>query len=104
MSRLAMFNLKYPSRLQLDHDSRQNDATRTNPNSLDGIVRGPAPTYIYCPVKLMGAGLRCYRFGKGLDGHYLLSLNGGGYVSSSKIDGPNCCQKHYRDGRLTYYH
>jgi len=39
-----------------------------------------------------------------LDGHYLLSVDGTGYFSSSTVHCENCCEKHHRDGRVTYYH
>jgi len=39
-----------------------------------------------------------------LDGHYLLSLDGTGYFSSSEVHCDQCCEKHHRDGRITYYH
>jgi len=39
-----------------------------------------------------------------LDGHYLLSLDGTGYFSSSEVHCDQCCEKHHRDGRTTYYH
>ena len=39
-----------------------------------------------------------------LDGHYLLSVDGTGYFSSSRVHCASCCEKHHRDGRTTYYH
>ena len=39
-----------------------------------------------------------------LDGHYLLSVDGTGYFSSSSVHCAQCCEKHHRDGRTTYYH
>ena len=48
-----------------------------------------------------GKGLEGFHF---LDGHYLLSIDGTGYFSSSKAHCKNCCEKHHRDGRVVYYH
>ena len=39
-----------------------------------------------------------------MDGHYLLSVDGTGYFSSSSVHCASCCEKHHRDGRTTYYH
>jgi len=38
------------------------------------------------------------------DGHYLLSLDGTGYFSSSKIHCASCLEKHHRGGGVTYHH
>ena len=48
--------------------------------------------------------------GKGLEGftclggHYLLSVDGTGYFSSSSVHCEHCCEKHHKDGRVTYSH
>ena len=39
-----------------------------------------------------------------LDGHYLLSLDGTTYFSSTKIHCPSCLEKHHRGGDVTYSH
>ena len=39
-----------------------------------------------------------------LDGYYLLSLDGTGYFSSSKIHCDSCMVKHHHNGKVTYYH
>ena len=39
-----------------------------------------------------------------LDGHYLLSLDGTTYFSSSKIHCSSCLEKHHRNGSVTYSH
>ena len=39
-----------------------------------------------------------------LDGHYVLSVDGTGYFSSSRVHCAQCCEKHHRDGRTTYSH
>lgn len=48
--------------------------------------------------------------GKGLEeflwwgGHYLLSVDGTGYFYSDNVYCEQCCEKHHRDGRASYYH
>ena len=44
MSALAVFGLKYPSRLQFDQDSRTEERTRHNLRQLYGIERAPCDT------------------------------------------------------------
>ena len=39
-----------------------------------------------------------------LDGKYLLSIDGTGFFSSSKIHCENCCVKNHRNGSTTYFH
>ena len=39
-----------------------------------------------------------------LDGYYLLSLDGTGEFSSSKVCCPQCCKKEHKNGSVTYYH
>ena len=39
-----------------------------------------------------------------LDGHYVLSVDGTGYFSSSHVHCAQCCEKHHRDGRTTDSH
>ena len=39
-----------------------------------------------------------------LDGHYLLSLDGTTYFSSSKIHCSSCLEKHHHNGSVTYSH
>ena len=48
-----------------------------------------------------GKGLEGFSY---LDGHYLLSIDGTGYFSSEQVHCDQCCEKHHRDGRITYYH
>ena len=48
-----------------------------------------------------GKGLEGFAY---LDNYYLLSLDGTGYFSSYDIHCDQCCEKHHRDGRVTYYH
>ena len=119
MSGLAVFGLKYPSLLQFDRDARTDEVVRANLKSLYGIERAPCDTALrerldeVDPRELRTAFTRVFaalQRGKGLegftclDGHYLLSVDGTGYFSSSSVHCKNCCEKHHRDGRVTYYH
>ena len=118
MSGLAIFGLKYPSLLQFDQD-RNVDLTRSNLTSLYGIKQAPSDTYLRERLdevdprylrKNYTQLLQSLQRGKGLEGfsyldnHYLLSLDGTGYFSSADTHCDQCCEKHHRDGRVTYYH
>jgi hypothetical protein len=118
MSGLAIFSLKYPSLLQFDQD-RNVDLTRSNLESLYGIEQAPSDTYLrerldeVDPASLRKNYtqlLQLLQRGKGLEGfaylddHYLLSIDGTGYFSSSEIHCEQCCEKHHHDGRVSYYH
>ena len=119
MSGLAVFGLKYPSLLQFERDARTDEVVRANLRSLYGIERAPSDTALrerldeVDPRQLRGVFKRVFALvqrGKGLegftslDGHYLLSVDGTGYFSSSRVHCAGCCEKHHRDGRTTYYH
>ncbi len=118
MSGLAVFGLKYASLLRFDRDARQNAVIRSNLKSLYGIERAPSDTALrerldeVDPSVLRRAFKRLFAVlqrGKGLEGfthlgHYLLSVDGTGYFSSSRVHCKHCCEKHHRDGRTAYYH
>ncbi len=119
MSGLAVFGLKYASLLRFDQDTRGNTMIRSNLKSLYGVKRAPSDTALrerldpVDPQVLRPAFKRLFSVlqrGKGLEGftyldaHYLLSVDGTGYFSSSTVHCANCCEKHHRDGRTTYYH
>ena len=118
MSGLAVFGLKYPSLLQFDQDQNV-ETIRSNLQTLYGIEQAPCDTYLrerldeVDPEQLRTAYRRLFSVsqrGKGLEGfaylddHYLLSIDGTGYFSSSEVHCEQCCEKHHRDGRVTYYH
>lgn len=118
MSGLAVFGLKYPSLLQFDQNQHLK-CVRSNLKSLYGIEQAPCDTWLrerldaVDPVHLRKAYRRLFSVlqrGKGLegfdylDGHYLLSIDGTGYFSSSQIHCDQCCKKQHRDGRVSYYH
>ena len=118
MSGLTIFGLKYASLPHFDQDARRDELIRSNLGSLYGIGRAPSDTALrerldeVDPKSLRRAFKRLFgvlRRGKGLEdftylGHYLLSVDGTGYFSSSSVHCENCCEKHHRDGRTTYYH
>ena len=116
MSAFAMFSLKDPSLLAFDH-------RRHNPNdnfrTIYGINRVPCdsqmrdildpidPANLRAPFREVfrrlqrGQVLKRFVY---LDGHYLLSLDGTTYFSSSKIHCSSCLEKHHRNGSVTYSH
>src|SRR5271157_974006 len=116
MSAFAMFSLKDPSLLAFDHRRRNpNDNFRT----IYGINRVPSdsqmrdildpidPADLRAPFREIfrrlqrGQVLKRFVY---LDGHYLLSLDGTTYFSSSKIHCSSCLEKHHRNGSVTYSH
>ena len=116
MSGLAIFGLKFPSLLKYDQHRATIDH---NMLSLYHIQQPPSDTYLRerldeldpClirPVfKTLFAKLqrgKCLEEFEFLDEHYLLSLDGTGQFSSSKVCCPQCCKKEYKDGSSTYYH
>ena len=116
MSAFAMFSLKDPSLLAFDH-------RRQNPNdnfrTIFGINRVPCDSQmraILDPVdpkglrtpfleifRLLQRGKVLERFVY-LDGCYLVSLDGTGYFSSTKIHCASCLEKHHRNGTVSYSH
>ncbi len=118
MSGLAIFSLKYPSLLQFDNDKR--DPIREhNLKVLYEIETIPSDTYLRERLDELPASeirgtftdiIRQAQRGKVLEkftyynGHYLLSMDGTGYFSSHDIHCEQCCEKHHRNGKVTYYH
>ncbi len=95
------------------------DLTRSNLKSLYGIKQAPSDTYLRERLDEVDPAhlrknytqlLQVLQRSKGLEGfaylenHYLLSLDGTGYFSSSGIHCDPCGEKHHRDGRVSYYH
>jgi hypothetical protein len=118
LSGLAVFGLKYPSLLQFDQDQKDH-VRHQNLTALYGIEQVPSDTQLrkrldeVDPDQLRRAFKQVFatlQRGKGLegfdylDGHYLLSVDGTGYFSSAQVHCDQCCTKHHRDGRVTYYH
>ncbi len=116
MSGLAVFGLKFPSLLKYDQNRHTLDHNllalyhiqqppsdtymRERLDELDPCLIRPTFKKIFAKIQ-RGKGLEGFEF---LDGHYLLSLDGTGEFSSSKISCPQCCQKEHKNGAITYYH
>ena len=116
MSAFAMFSLKDPSLLAFD--KRRHDPN-DNFRAIYGIERVPCDSQMrdildpVDPAHLRPMYLdvfRCLQRGKALeafaylDDHYLVSLDGTGYFSSSKIKCASCLEKHHRNGTVSYSH
>lgn len=118
MSGLAIFSLKSPSLLQFDQKSRE-EIIKHNLKTLYGIEKVPCDTYLrerldeVLPFDVRrafkdvfasfqrGKALEPYAY---LEGKYLLAVDGTGFFSSGTVYCEHCCEKHHRDGRVTYYH
>lgn len=118
MSALAVFGIKFPSLLQFDQ-GLNDDAVKYNLKTLYGVTRAPSDTYMrerldevnpedlrpafteIFSVLQRGKVLDDYKF---LEEHVLAPIDGTGLFSSDKVHCSNCCEKHHRDGRVTYYH
>jgi hypothetical protein len=119
MSGLAIFSLKYPSLLQFEEDKTAEKTLRHNLKSLFLVNESPCdtqlrerldnldPQELRKPFKSIFSQfqrskmLEPYYY---LDMGYLLSLDGTGLFSSSKVHCENCCEKEHKDGSKTYYH
>jgi hypothetical protein len=116
MSGFAVFALKDPSLLAFD-ERRQDPAS--NLGSVFGIERVPTDSQLrYILDEVDPSSLRpcfadlfrCVQRGKGLEAfrflgdQHLLSFDGSGYFSSTKIQCPNCQCKHHRNGTVSYSH
>jgi hypothetical protein len=116
MSAFAMFSLKDPSLLAFDERRRDpNDNFRTiyginrvpSDSQMRAILDPVAPADVRSPFQDV---FRRLQRGKALepfvylDGHYLISLDGTTYFSSSKVHCPSCLEKRHRGGGVTYSH
>ena len=117
-SALAMFSLKYPSLLQFDQAARDDEVIRHNLHTLYGVRQAPCDTQMrsildpVLPSELRpafrtlhsalqrGNALQDYAY---LDDAYLLSIDGTGVFSSSRVSCPHCCEKKTKNGP-EYYH
>lgn len=118
MSGVAIFGLKFPSLLKYDED-RNDSRIKRNLKNLYHIEKAPCDTYLreeldqldprqIRPVfkKVLahvqrGKALKNYLY---WHDHYLISVDGTGQYSSDQVFCNNCCQKHHKDGTITYYH
>jgi hypothetical protein len=118
MSGLAVFGLKCPSLLDFDK-KRSDDLIAQNLHNLYHVNTPPSDTYLrerldeVDPESLRSAFTKVFasfQRGKGLeefeylDGHVLISGDGTGQFSSSKVSCPHCCKKEHQNGTTTYYH
>src|SRR3989338_512313 len=118
MSGLAVFGLKFPSLLQFD-SGLDDPVIKHNLQTLYKVKEAPCDTYMrekldqVDPRSLRpaftsifsllqrGKILEDYRF---LDKYLLVPCDGTGLFSSNAIHCENCCEKHHKDGEITYYH
>src|SRR6266542_3325259 len=116
MSAFAMFSLKDPSLLAFDERRRDpNDNFRTiyginhvpSDSQMRAILDPVNPADLRAPYRetfrRLQRGKVLERFVY-LDDHYLLSLDGTTYFSSSRIHCSSCLEKHHRNGGVTYSH
>ena len=116
MSAFAMFSLKDPSLLAFDHRRQNPD---DNFRTIYGINRVPCDSQMRAildpvdPTGLRAPFLEIFRHLQRskmledfvyLDGSYLVSLDGTGYFSSTKIHCASCLEKHHRNGTVSYSH
>lgn len=118
MSGLAMFGLKFPSLLQFDK-SKEEKQLQYNLKTLYGVENIPSDTQmreildkidpkeirpafnnIFSEIQ-RGNELKSYQY---IDGYYMVSVDGSGYLSSEAIHCDQCCTKVSRNGKVTYYH
>lgn len=118
MSALAVFGLKFPSLLQFDKASND-DAVKHNLKTLYGIEDTPCDTYMrerldkvdpqllrsaftdVFSLAQRGKVIEDYKF---LGEYVLAACDGTGIFSSKDVHCGNCCEKHHKDGSVTYYH
>jgi len=118
MSGLAVFGLKCSSLLEYDR-KREAETTKQNLRNLYKVNTPPSDTYLrerldeVNPDSIRPAFKKIFSLfqrGKGLeefeylDGHVLLSGDGTGHFSSSKVSCPHCCKKEHSNGNVSYYH
>lgn len=118
MSGLAVFGLKFPSLLQFE-DEKLAPFTKRNLRNLYEVKHVPSDTCLrerldnLTPQNFRRAFkliFACLQRGKVLEhykclgGYYLLSIDGTGQYSSNSVKCSNCCEKHHRNGEVTYYH
>lgn len=118
MSGLAVFGLKFPSLLQFD-ESREEEVIRNNLKTLYSVEEAPCDTSMrerldqVDPTTLRPAFTSIFSLlqrGKVLEDYKILgkyiviACDGTGMFSSNTVHCENCCEKHHKDGQVTYYH
>lgn len=116
MSGLAVFGLKFPSLLKYDQNR---SIIADNLKTLYHVKEAPSDTYLRERLDELNPNFvrpafkkifatfqrgKCLEEFEFLEGHYLMSMDGTGQFSSSKICCEQCCRKEHKDGTLTYYH
>jgi hypothetical protein len=117
LSAFAMFHLKYPSLLQFDHACQDTDKLNnirslygvenipcdtTMRERLDPLSLEPIHTAIHDMIGMLqrSQSLQNWNF----LGTKLVSLDGTGFFSSTSVHCSSCCEKHHRNGTVTYHH
>lgn len=118
MSGLAIFGLKSPSLLSFDKNKLK-ETTANNLKTLYGVKEVPSDSQLrqrlddVDPKQLSRAyksAFRSVQRGKQLPlfdfqgESYLISIDGTGFFHSESVHCDSCCEKHHRDGRVSYYH
>jgi len=119
MSGLAIFGFKCPSLLQFEKMKASEPMLRRNLRSLYQVENAPSdtclrerldkvsPELLRKPFKKIfaylqrGKALESFKY---LGGRYIVSIDGTGQYSSKNVHCDNCCEKHHRNGEITYYH
>lgn len=119
MSGLAVFGMKSASLLQFNTLCNDDAVIRRNIAQLYGVNRVPCDTYMRERLDAMDYEITRAAFTrifsllqrgnivndfKFLDQYYLVSVDGTGYFSSSKIHCEHCCVKESKTSGTTYYH
>jgi len=118
LSALAVFGLKFPSLLQFDQscaadvikhnlktlylvkNAPDDSNMRQRLDKIDPQFIRPAFTALFSLLQ-RGKILEEYKF---LDEYLLIACDGTSMFSSESVHCENCCEKHHKDGRVTYYH
>jgi hypothetical protein len=114
---LAVFSLKYPSLLQFDNSARLDEVVAHNLRALYGVRDAPCdtqmrsildplePSVLRPAFRALHSALQRGNALKDLayfDDAYLLSIDGTGMFSSSRVSCKHCCEKHTKEG-VEYY-
>lgn len=118
LAALAVFLFKWPSLLKYE-TYKDYPRVKTNLENLFKIKQAPCDTYIRTKLDAVkpdsfrpaykelfsklqrGKFLEQFTF---YDGAYLLSVDGTQNFSSNNIHCNNCCQKHHKNGTITFHH
>lgn len=115
MSGFAMFSLKDPSLLAFDERRNEDEDNLRHVYSIENVPSDTQMRTILDPVKpealrpLFKDVFRKLQRGKALepfvyfDGCYLLSIDGTGSFSSSKLRSASCLVKKHKSGKITYH-